>query len=74
MKRYKKNTRDMWIDGLQEKSEVILKHLTHKQNLNIREQELQDLCAGFIYLHGICEEREILDEPDTELFENVTIH
>ena len=72
--KFQKNTRDIWIDVLQEKSEKILKHLTHKQELTIKEQELQDLCAGFIYLHGICEDREILNEPDTELFENVTIH
>jgi hypothetical protein len=71
---YQKNTRDIWIDTLLNTSERILKHLTKKEELNKKEQELQDLCAGFIYLHGICEDKEMLNEPDTELFENVTIH
>jgi len=71
---YQKNTRDIWIDTLLNTSERILKHLTKKEELNKRERELQDLCAGFIYLHGICEDKEMLNEPDTELFENVTIH
>ena len=41
--KFQKNTRDIWIDVLQEKSEKILKHLTHKEELTIKEQELQDL-------------------------------
>jgi len=72
--KFQKNTRDIWIETLCEKSEKILVYLTEKKELSNREQELQDLCAGFIYLHGLCEDREFLNEPDTELFENVTIH
>tara|TARA_Y100001938_G_C7971678_1_gene369648 strand:+ start:263 stop:484 length:222 start_codon:yes stop_codon:yes gene_type:complete len=70
----KKNTRDFWIDDLQSKSTTILEYLNKKDQLNRKEQELAELCAGFIYLHNICEDRQFLDEPDNELFEEVTIH
>tara|TARA_Y100001938_G_C7884590_1_gene326719 strand:+ start:266 stop:481 length:216 start_codon:yes stop_codon:yes gene_type:complete len=70
----KRNTRDIWIEQLKDKSETILKYLHRKPELNKKEQELADLCAGFIYLTAICEDKEYLDEPDNELFEDVTIH
>jgi|TARA_B100001939_G_C16858904_1_gene580907 hypothetical protein len=70
----KKNTRDIWIEQLIHKSETMLKYLHKKTELNSKEQELADLCAGFIYLSALCKDNEFLDEPDNELFEDVTIH
>ena len=68
------NTRDIWLDGLSRKTEIVLKYLNRKPSLNRKEKELMDLCAGFIYLMGVCEAEDFFAKPDTELFDNVTIH
>lgn len=71
---YEKNTRDIWLEELSEKSEIILKYLSKKDKLTSKEQHLADLCAGFIYLKGVCESNDFLGEPESDYFENVTIH
>jgi|TARA_B100000424_G_scaffold256892_1_gene237265 hypothetical protein len=71
---HKKNTRDIWIDDLLFKSETMLKYLNKKTDLSTKEQQLADLCAGFIYLKTLCEKEDYFEEPDNEMFETVTIH